>query len=253
MPYTILLADDSVTIRKVVELMFGDTDIRVESAAGGREAVEKFHALKPDLVLADVIMPPPSGYELCSVVKGSDNPVPVLLLAGAFEPYDEAMARECLADGHLVKPFESEYLIHRVTELLSTASFAKRTAQLGEDARPGDSEAVGGEDPMPIPVEFESDSGISVVVEQADDQVTDATRTFHEVGDPLEETPVGEDVRVGPLAKEDLDRIAEFVVARLSEEVVREIAWEVVPDLAETLVRERIRQLEDDDLPARER
>jgi CheY-like chemotaxis protein len=65
MAKTILVADDSVTIRKVVELTFHDTDIRVESTGSGREALEKISVLKPDLVLADVIIPEPSGYEIC--------------------------------------------------------------------------------------------------------------------------------------------------------------------------------------------
>ena len=55
----------------------------------------------------------------------------------------------------------------------------------------------------------------------------------------------------GELTQEDLERITDSVLAKLSEEVVREIAWEVVPDLAEAMVKERIRQLEDEDLPTR--
>lgn len=62
---TILLADDSVTIRKIVELTFSDTDIRVCSVASGQEALDRLSELRPDLVLADVVMPGPSGYELC--------------------------------------------------------------------------------------------------------------------------------------------------------------------------------------------
>jgi CheY-like chemotaxis protein len=79
---TILLADDSVTIRKIVELTFGDSDIRVESVGSGREALERLRDLRPDLVLADVVMPGPSGYEVCRAVKASERPVPVRLLAG---------------------------------------------------------------------------------------------------------------------------------------------------------------------------
>jgi CheY-like chemotaxis protein len=110
MPKTILLADDSPTIRKIVELTFSDTEIRVEAVAGGTEALDRLDNLEPDLVLADVVMPEPSGYDICSRVKESDRPVPVLLLAGSFEPFDEERANACGADGHLVKPFESSHL-----------------------------------------------------------------------------------------------------------------------------------------------
>ena len=116
---TILLADDSVTIRKIVELTFGETDIRVCSVASGREALERLDEIRPDLVLADVVMPGPSGYEVCRAVKASDRPVPVLLLAGTFEPFDAEMARACGSDGHVTKPFDSRLLIDRVERLLA--------------------------------------------------------------------------------------------------------------------------------------
>ncbi|MBZ5640723.1 MAG: response regulator [Acidobacteriia bacterium] len=119
MSRTILLADDSVTIRKVVELTFGDTDFRVEAVESGREALERLDTLKPDIILADVVMPGPTGYEICKRVKASSRPVPVLLLAGTFEPFDPDRARECGADGHLVKPFESRTLVQRVEHLLA--------------------------------------------------------------------------------------------------------------------------------------
>ena len=92
MPKMILLADDSLTIRKVVELTFTDSDIRVVSVGSGQEALERLETLEPDLVLADVVMPEPSGYEICERVKASRRPVPVLLLAGTFEPFDEEIA-----------------------------------------------------------------------------------------------------------------------------------------------------------------
>ena len=120
MPKTILLADDSLTIRKVVELTFTDSDIRVESVGSGQEALERLETLEPDLVLVDVVMPEPSGYEICERVKASEHPVPVLLLAGTFEPFDEERARACGADGHLIKPFESTMLLDRVHALLVT-------------------------------------------------------------------------------------------------------------------------------------
>ena len=111
MPRTILLADDSLTIRKVVELTFGDTDIRVETVGSGREAIERLDVLRPDLVLADVVMPGPSGYDVCRAVKSSGRPVPVLLLAGTFEAFDPEEARACGADGHMTKPFDSKTLV----------------------------------------------------------------------------------------------------------------------------------------------
>ena len=97
---TILLADDSVTIHKVVELTFLDEDYSVEAVSNGNEAIAKLGGDAPDLVIADVHMPPgPSGYEVCDRVREMHPGVPVLLLAGAFEAFDEARAAE--ADAYL--------------------------------------------------------------------------------------------------------------------------------------------------------
>lgn len=118
MPKTILLADDSSTIRKIVELTFNGTDIRVEAFESGAAALENLERINPDLILADVVMPEPTGYELCKRVKASDNVVPVVLLSSTFEPYDSDLAAECGADRHLIKPFESGTLADTVRELL---------------------------------------------------------------------------------------------------------------------------------------
>lgn len=118
MPKTILLADDSSTIRKIVELTFSGTDIRVEAFGSGAAALENLERVNPDLILADVVMPGPTGYELCRQVKALDNAIPVVLLSSAFEPYDSDLAAECGADRHLIKPFESGTLAETVRELL---------------------------------------------------------------------------------------------------------------------------------------
>ena len=122
----ILLADDSVTIRKVVELTFHDTELRVDAAATGEEALRLLRETAPDLVLADAVMPAPTGYEICRAVKASARPVPVVLLAGAFEPFDEKRAREAGADGWIRKPFESKALVERVRALLERPAGAPR-------------------------------------------------------------------------------------------------------------------------------
>lgn len=117
-PRTILVADDSATIRRIVKVALGETAIRVDAVASGSEALRRLDAGVHDLVLADVAMPEPSGYELCRRIKTSARPVPVVLLTGAFDELDEDRALACGADGHLDKPFESETLVERVRHLL---------------------------------------------------------------------------------------------------------------------------------------
>ena len=120
MPHKLLLADDSVTIQRVIELTFADEDVQVLVAANGRQAIERLQAERPDIVLADVGMPERDGYEVAAFIKGNPQlaSIPVILLTGAFEPLDEGRARSVGCDGVLVKPFEPQLVINRVRELL---------------------------------------------------------------------------------------------------------------------------------------
>ena len=119
----LLLADDSVTIQKVIGITFVNEDYTLAVADNGDAALEKARSDRPDLILADVFMPGKNGYELCAAVKADPSlaGVPVLLLTGTFEPFDEGKAQACGADGWIAKPFESQTLITRVKELLDKA------------------------------------------------------------------------------------------------------------------------------------
>jgi CheY-like chemotaxis protein len=121
MPYKLLLADDSVTIQRVIELTFADEDVQVVAVGDGKKAIASIEADRPDIVLADVGMPERDGYEVAAFVKGDHRfaDIPVLLLTGAFEPIDEARARAVGCDGVLVKPFEPQMVINRVKDLLA--------------------------------------------------------------------------------------------------------------------------------------
>ncbi len=226
MAHLVLLADDSITIRKVVELTFQGTEIRVDAVGSGREAIERLETIRPDLVLADVDMPEPSGYELCRHVKGSDHPVPVLLLTGAFEPFDPAEAERCGADGHLIKPFDSGYLVKQVEEFLQrpvpVTEPEAETSGLAEDDA-GEAEAF-----------LEELGGEASFHDGPADEI-------HQANSVAEPAPAGATLETGSLSPREEVREA---VRELSEEIIREIAWEVVPELAEAMIRKRIRELE---------
>ena len=121
MPHKLLLADDSVTIQRVIELTFADEDIQVIAVGDGQKAIERIEADRPDIVLADVGMPERDGYEVAAYVKHAPHlaHIPVLLLTGAFEPIDEQRAGAVGCDGVLAKPFEPHMVITRVKELLA--------------------------------------------------------------------------------------------------------------------------------------
>jgi CheY-like chemotaxis protein len=122
MPATLLLADDSVTIQRVIELTFNDGDVRVIAVPDGEQAIRRIDAEAPDIVLADVGMPKVDGYGVSSHIKESAalRHIPVLLLTGAFDPIDDAKAAACKCDGVFVKPFEPQALVSRVRELLAS-------------------------------------------------------------------------------------------------------------------------------------
>jgi CheY-like chemotaxis protein len=123
MSHTLLLADDSVTIQRVIELTFADEDIDVIAVSDGDQAIARLEASPPDIVLADIGMPGRNGYEVARYVKQSPrlSHIPVVLLTGAFEPVDQARADEAGCDGVLAKPFEPQLVIGRVKELLQKA------------------------------------------------------------------------------------------------------------------------------------
>jgi DNA-binding response OmpR family regulator len=120
----LLLADDSITIQKVIGITFVNEDFDLTVVDNGDAALEQARAERPDLILADVFMPGKNGYELCAAVKADPAlaGVPVLLLTGTFEPFDEGKANSAGADGWIAKPFESQALIARVLALLDKAA-----------------------------------------------------------------------------------------------------------------------------------
>jgi CheY-like chemotaxis protein len=130
-PRTLLLADDSVTIQRVIELTFADEDVQVIAVSDGDQAIARIDADPPDIVLADVGMPRRDGYEVAAHVKQTPAlaHIPVLLLTGAFEPVDQARASAIGCDGVLAKPFEPQIVISRVKELLGSAAQAHSSAQ----------------------------------------------------------------------------------------------------------------------------
>ena len=115
----LLLADDSITIQKVVGIIFSAEDYELTVVDNGDAALEKARHSRPDVMLVDALMPGMSGCEVCAAVRGDDHlaAVPILLMTGAFEPFDEDKSRQCGADDFISKPFESQQLIDKVKAL----------------------------------------------------------------------------------------------------------------------------------------
>jgi CheY-like chemotaxis protein len=157
MPRSILLADDSVTIQKVIELTFMDEDYDVVSVSSGTAAIEKLGELRPDLVIADVHMPGASGYEVCRTAKRVYPDVPVLLLVGTFEPYDDNEAQAAGASSALKKPFDSQELLGTARALL--ASSVPASSVPAASALPVFDDPGAAFEPAPAPLGFEPGFG----------------------------------------------------------------------------------------------
>ncbi len=141
----ILLADDSVTIQKVIELTFMDGDYEVRAVGNGDEAVSLLSSFEPDVVIADVHMPGANGYEVARRAKALRNDRPVLLLVGTFEPFDEGESRASGADRYLKKPFDSQELLQIVDDLISSgpaAALPPAPPSFADDPFPGLSAAA---------------------------------------------------------------------------------------------------------------
>jgi len=117
----LLLADDSVTIQKVVAIIFSNEEYELTVVDNGAAALTKARELRPDVMLVDAVMPGKSGYEVCAEIRRDPQlcSIPILLLIGAFDNASEEDVHACGADASISKPFESQQLIEKVTELLA--------------------------------------------------------------------------------------------------------------------------------------
>jgi CheY-like chemotaxis protein len=217
MTLKLLVADDSVTIQKMVRLAFGAEDAEVEAVTSGEAALEALRRFRPDIVLADALMPGIGGYELCARIREEPefSRLPVILLSGTFEPFDPQEAERVGADGHLSKPFDTSELIDRVHSLAGAAAPA---------AGPGLAAVRGN-----LASARESFLGPGAIL--------DLLGRFGPGGGGAEAG-----ARRGALTDEEVRRVAAEVVGRLSPDVIREVAWEVVPELAEVLLRRVIEE-----------
>ncbi len=105
----LLVVDDSPYYRTVISLTFADEGMEVATAVDSPEALGKLEQSTPDVILANVSLPGSGGYRLCELIKQNERfgHIPVMLLAGLHEPFDQAEARRVGADDVVTKPFKS--------------------------------------------------------------------------------------------------------------------------------------------------
>ena len=208
MRHTLLIADDSPIIQRVINLAFADENVDIIVAGTGRHAIKQIESNRPALVLADTRMPDGTGYEVAEFVAANSvgKSIPVVLMSGAFETLDEQRAKAAGCVAVLVKPFEPDKLVRTVHELLGT----KREALTTSSNR------------------METD-GAEETHHAASPDVTSTTQDRQEVA----------------LTDEAIDRIASRVFERMSDRVIRETVGEIVSRVAERMVHEELERLKD--------
>jgi len=147
----VLVADDSITVRKVAERLLTEAGMEVALAASGEEAMAYLSTEHPDFVISDVIMPDKSGYDVCRFVRSQSllANTPVLLISGIVNEEVNRQAESCRANGVLKKPFQGASLQDRVREILSKQTekgTAQEVAAVDHDVAPSATEPAPSEE-----------------------------------------------------------------------------------------------------------
>ena len=246
MKRTILLADDSPTIRRLVRQTFAEGSYEIVEVSNGEAAIKRLDEVRPSIVLADIYMPGKNGYEVCSHVRNHATlgDIPVVLLVGAFDAFDEEVARQSGATANITKPFEPGALIELVKSLVPVEEEPEPEAvqmpvqMIDEEDRVAEPEPeielkleektpAPAPEPTPVPVPPSS-------APSASEDLLGLETIFKD-----------EPEAAGGITEEDIDRIADRVIQRLSAQVIESIAWDIVPDITEKIVREELKRIDE--------
>jgi twitching motility two-component system response regulator PilH len=117
---TVLIVDDSETLRQMLTELLQNNGLQVVAAANGLEAKESIQTKFPDLVITDLIMPGMNGYELCRWIKNEPKTqsIPVLICSTKSEEFDRYWGMKQGADAYITKPFHPVELMKTVKQLL---------------------------------------------------------------------------------------------------------------------------------------
>jgi CheY-like chemotaxis protein len=202
MSRTILLADDSLTIQKVVELTFADTEYEVVAVSNGDDLLQRLPDVRPDLVICDVIMPGRDGYDVCQEIKSSSEflHLPVILLTGTFEPFDRDRAIAVGCSEIITKPFEAKKLVDAVERLAATPAAPPPSAADTQSIAPEDLSTPDADsqlDDTEISHEFGPGKEIAEDMAAAgsfDELAVDEARADQDVEPPQDEFELGSDI-----------------------------------------------------------
>lgn len=262
MTTTVLAVDDSRTLRKVLEITFaGEPQFSVVLADSAQDALGKLASSAAQVALVDVTLPDQNGYDLCSQIKAQSPSTAVIILSSKQVPFDAGRGNSAGADDYIDKPFDSQQLIDKVTQLGAGASEGFGSTQMSAQpvATPPVSQGLGSgrhaphsqrriqSVPPPKPKSFTP----PVYSPQFDAQPSSMPPSVGAISSVpaaaaaagAAATRMGGGMSAEQLASLGLSPQQVDAVMALSRDVVERVVWEVVPVLAETLIKEEIRRL----------
>ena len=276
----ILIVEDSVTMRKVIEMTFAGENAELLAVESGERALQQGRDFVPDVAFIDASLPGIDGYEVTRAIKADPQlaGTAVILMASQHRPLDEARAAEVGADEHILKPFDTQEAIDKATGLAGRADALSEAASIPV-ARPAMPQPISTPayrpTPPPLPVGGPapaiqstrpmsrtplSGATVSVVPASASSLPTASSAPSAPSAPPAATLPKLKSQAAGPSQSaaasgalshsvvqrlEALGLTSDQVegVLKLSAEVVERVVWEVVPELAEAMIREELHRL----------
>lgn len=273
MAKTLLAVDDSVTMRKVLEITFSGEDFRVVTADSSQGALGKLSE-SPNVCVIDTVLGGEDGYTLAKEVRKRNPGTSIIMLASRYAPYDQARGRDAGADDWADKPFDTQQLIDKVRKVM----LAKEAGGAAVTSAPTAPAPVASPQPAPsiqrpAPQPAAAAAGLGRHTQPSlSGAVPGRTGTllFGENAPSAPPAAAPRPLAPPPAAPAPAAAAAPSVssavnghlsgklgdlgltpqqaeaVLALSREVVERVVWEVVPQLAETLIKEEIARLTKD-------
>lgn len=265
----ILVVEDSVTMRKVIEMTFAGEDAELLAVESGELALQQGRDFGPDVAFIDASLPGIDGYEVIRAMKADPQlaGTAVILMASQHQPFDEARAAEVGADEHILKPFDTQEAIDKASGLAGGAG-ALSDAPSIPVARPATlqptpmSTPAYRPTPPPLPVSAPamqssppmhartplSGATVSVVPMSASSSLPQTAMPTLKSQPAVQQQPSATSEAISDSVVQRLEGLgltADQVegVLKLSAEVVERVVWEVVPELAEAMIREELHRL----------
>lgn len=127
----VLVVDDDKNICELLRLYLEEEGYGVILAHDGEEAVVKFNALKPDIILLDIMLPGIDGWQVCREIRKKSN-VPIIMITAKVETFDKVLGLELGADDYIVKPFDTKEVIARIKAVYRRVGQSSGEAEIKE-------------------------------------------------------------------------------------------------------------------------